>query len=202
VEKLIVVASGLTATLAYTTGYVYLDAFYEYFNISVGELEFGPQDVISFSLPVYESIGQNSIDFLLDGIVGLITVVGAGLACGLIVRYWLKRTDKADPATWWWWAGLACVGLLVWCVFQAPGAGRERAEIEVKRLRTAVIVDPQDVTGIARIKKADPNAAVLHLVSTKSTSFILIREYNRKHRRWIIRIPKSDNVFVRVFQQY
>lgn len=186
-----VILAGATA-LVYTTGYSYLNAYYGHFGVEVGELELSVQDVLANAFSVYIYALHRMWAFLMGGILGLFATAALGLA----IAYTIRRLTKVKG-----WLIPAGIGLLFAGLFVAQSAGRSNAVSDTRRLNTASLVDPEDKAGINEIRKADGGAAVLHLATSKTSYFLIVR-LTGGHTRWVVRVPKSNVQVLHVFQQY
>jgi hypothetical protein len=199
-EKLLAVVFSVVVAFIYLTGYAYLEGFYEYFNISLGELDLDIQEVLVHAAPPYRAFfkGIPVAPILAATIIFTITVLGIFGADKFYIT-----AKSFFPFL------LSSSGMLLftsviaffsfYVLWTAPALGFQNAEQEYSTLNSMEILGAPDTFDIDGFMGRVPNTSLFHLVTTESTYFGVIKNHG-KAMRWIVRIPRTEGIAARIFQ--
>lgn len=184
--------------IIYLTGYAYLDGFFEYFGVSLQELQYGPQSILAHAAPAIKnemaSSGAMTV-FLLLFVFTIFIIASRGIDALPL----LLTAQKQH------WHILGTIVLLIVVLitlkanFAAHSIGFENARREYLNLNRMVVLGAPSNFDIDGYRERNPSSNLYHLTTTENTHFAVIKRSGEK-RRWVVRIPKTDSIAIRVFQ--
>jgi len=188
-EKSLAVSLTLVISLIFLTGYTYLDGYYDFYDISVGELELDIQNILVFSAPVYWSI---FVDYSIIVVFVIISVLGFLLA----IKYYWQRFATKIPVI----LGVIVAGIFFVCLFLSHSLGLQSAALDISSLNRMSVGGVPLPKEFSEILARHPSARLHHLVTTTSTVYGVIR-FMGGEDRWVIRLPTSPNLTTQVYQE-
>lgn len=199
-EKWLAVITSIVVAIVYLTGYAYLDGFYKYFNISLQELELDVQTILVHAAQPYRSFAASVplSPIILATVLVMLTIVaifGADTFLGWI-RHFLARLQTTA-----FWVSVSVI-LLILSSYVFSGAqelGLRNAKNEYLNLNRMVLLGTPENFEINQFLARVPNTKLYHLVTNETTYFGVIK-FSGERRRWVIRVPKSDSIAARVYQ--
>ncbi|WP_347310584.1 hypothetical protein [Defluviimonas sp. SAOS-178_SWC] len=193
-EREILTALGGTAVgaLLYTVGSAYLGGYYQYFDISLNELDLSLHQILYYALfGLYSSLLASA---------PLVISVLVLWKLALDESFPLKRTSL-NPHLIATFLSLAALFIIVYLVIQAKDAGISKAAADLPNIKKTYVKVYNNESAAKLIRSFELSDSEVwethHLISTKDITFIVVTAPNNSTRH-TIKIPLNKSTIVSI----
>lgn len=181
------VAITVLGAFLYLIGYAYLDGFYEYYDVSLSELQFGIQYILAHS----------AIPFLRSELLSVNSIIIALILPLIVLGYRVVRSAEGlDPATELFriskYFATVYVGyILITTFLSAHSIGKSLADSEFEKLNRVQVSEGFLSAPISELIASSDRGTLYYLVSSGSRHYFVVK-FERTNRRYVVHVEDTE----------